>query len=205
MNQSHVVLEGSERVPLPGAQAIGAAHSNEPVEVTIKIRRKAQLPSQGNRPKPMSEAELSSKYGADQGDIDRVCRTFDRYGLKVVETNPGTRSVKLAGTVDEMEKAFQVKLIQYKHERGNYRGRRGPILIPKELEGIVVGVFGLDNRRIVKERRGFGRLGSLKAMAKAKHRSWFYPGELADIYKFPPGDGSGQSIGLLEFGGRLFL
>jgi kumamolisin len=103
-----------------------------------------------------------------------------------------------------MERAFQVKLIRYKHERGNYRGRRGPLQIPKTLEGIVVGVFGLDNRRVVKERRGTARLGSLAAMAQAKHRTWFFPAELASLYKFPAGDGSGQSIGILEFGGGFF-
>jgi len=203
MPQSHVILEGSERVPMPGARAVGAAHSNEWLEVTIKVRRKAELPALDRRPTPMSSADLGDKYGASQTDLDKVCQAFDQYGLKVIETNPGTRSVKLGGTAAAMEAAFQVKLINYTHERGDYRGRQGPLQVPKELEGIVEGVFGLDNRRVVKERRGFGRMASL-ATAKAKHRSWFFPAELAQIYNFPAGDGSGQAIGLLEFGGGYF-
>ena len=33
-------------------------------------------------------------------------------------------------------------------------------------------------------------------------RPWFLPHELADAYDFPDGDGSGQKVGILEFGGK---
>jgi kumamolisin len=38
----------------------------------------------------------------------------------------------------------------------------------------------------------------------ARKRPWFFPAELAAAYDFPDGDGSGQTIGLLEFGGGYF-
>ena len=48
-----------------------------------------------------------------------------------------------------MEDAFKVSLLNYKDKNGKaFRGRVGNIKIPKELEGIVEGVFGLDNRTI---------------------------------------------------------
>ena len=37
-----------------------------------------------------------------------------------------------------------------------------------------------------------------------KKRPWFFPAELAVAYDFPDGDGTGQTIGLLEFGGGYF-
>jgi kumamolisin len=42
------------------------------------------------------------------------------------------------------------------------------------------------------------------ARRAAAARSWFFPAELAAIYNFPAGDGSGQTVGLLEFGGGYF-
>ncbi len=202
--QSHVPLTGSERVPLPGARALGVVSEHEWVEVTVKIRRKAPLPEVSGRPKAtMSRADLGTLHGASPADIDKVSEVFQRYGLQVMETSPERRSVRLGGPASAIEQAFQVKLMRYAHERGEYRGRIGAVHLPKELDGIVVAVFGLDNRRVVKRRGGLAHLASLSS-TQAKHRAWFFPAELASIYDFPAGDGSGQSIGLVEFGGGYF-
>ena len=57
------------------------------------------------------------------------------------------RSVWLSGTVATMSTAFGVTLQEYSLPRGgSHRGRTGEILIPANLAGIIVGVFGLDNR-----------------------------------------------------------
>ena len=111
-----------------------------------------------------------------------------------------------------LEQAFQVKLLQYSHARGDYRGRVGSVQIPAALKGIVVGVFGLDDRPVVRKRKPHSArsasvraaLGQSPAHATVKKRAWFFPSELATIYHFPPGDGTGQTIGLLEFGGGYF-
>src|SRR5712692_9804970 len=72
-SQSHVVLKGTERVALPGARALGEASAHEWVEVTVKLRRQADLPELAGRPKaPISRAELAKKYGASQADVDKV-------------------------------------------------------------------------------------------------------------------------------------
>jgi kumamolisin len=88
---------------------------------------------------------------------------------------------------------------------GNYRGRTGEIHIPAELDGIVTAVFGLDNRKLVKRRPIKKRRTSLDLATRAEaSRAWFFPAELATIYSFPAGDGQGQTVGLLEFGGGYF-
>ena len=211
---AHVTLPGSQRGPSSGAKLLGVAPSNEWVEVTLKLRRKAPLPAISDHPaKPMTRAELGANFGASTDDITAIKEAFKPFGLEVVDANAGARSVRLGGSVQAMEKAFQVKLFQYSHKRGNYRGRVGSLQLPAELTGIVVGVFGLDNRPVVKPRsssamatsnRVHQQLSRLSAQAPSQRRSWFFPGELADLYKFPPGDGSGQSIGLIEFGGGYF-
>ena len=43
---------------------------------------------------------------------------------------------------------------------------------------------------------------AVQGLPPANQRPWFLPQELADAYQFPAGDGSGQKIGILEFGGK---
>ncbi len=101
-----------------------------------------------------------------------------------------------------MEQAFQVKLFNYKHESGDYRGRVGRVSVPSAVKEIVQGVFGLDNRRVVRRRRP-QQAASHKPLTSVPS-AWYTPSELAAHYNFPSGDGSGQTVGLLEFGGGYF-
>lgn len=203
MSQTQTDVKGSDRVPLPGARAVGEAHAEEWVEVTVKLKRKAPLPAVSDRPKQMIKREDLAAYGANQTDIDKVAKTFSGLGLEVVHTDLNTRTVELAGTVTAMNAAFGVKLMRFSSEQGEYRGRVGRVLVPNEISDLVEGVFGLDNRRVVK-RRGHATSMTLAAKSKSRARPWFYPAELAAIYNFPPGDGSGQVVGLLEFDGGFF-
>lgn len=199
MSLTHEIVKGSERVPLHGARALGPANEHEWVEVTIKVRRKKRLPDVDGH---ITRKELVEKFGATKEDCDAITTALSTYGLDVIEVNPATRTVRVAGPVAAMEKAFQVRLVRYSHARGEYRGRIGPVQIPSKIAPYVEGVFGLDNRRVVKHRESPRRPTSLATHAKA--RPWFFPAELAKAYDFPQGDGAGQTIAVLEFGGGFF-
>lgn len=202
MADSHVVLSGSDRVPLQGAKALGAAPEDEWVEATVKLRRQAPLPKLEPGRAPISRADLA-QYGASAADETLVKTALGRFGIEVLESDRAKRSVKIGGPVSAMEQAFGTKLVRFSHERGEYRGRTGPLHVPSELAGVVVGVFGLDNRPVVKPRRAGQALHAV-SLAKSSAHPWFFPAELAKIYEFPPGDGAGQTIGILEFGGGYF-
>jgi kumamolisin len=120
-----------------------------------------------------------------------------------VRADAGTRTVRVRGSVAAVEQAFQVRLLNYTHLDDKFRGRIGDVHLPAALAGIVQGVFGLDTRRVVERRPTQRILKSAKA-ATAKKRAWFFPSELAKIYSFPAGDGSGQTVAILEFGGGYF-
>ena len=49
-----------------------------------------------------------------------------------------------------MNKAFAVDLGTYETPDEKYRGREGPLYLPVTIINIVEGVFGLDNRKMVK-------------------------------------------------------
>jgi kumamolisin len=197
-------IEDSYRVVLHGAQAIGHTNPHSIVEVSLKLRRKKPLPELKGRPEQMmTREELNENYGASQQDIDKVVETFSKFGLKLISSNPATRTVKFSGIVSEMEKAFQVTLFNYSHPEGAYRGRVGYVHVPSEVKAIVMGVFGLDNRRIARRKKPPVLINQAKATATVP-ATWYKPSELAAHYNYPSGDGSGQAVGLLEFGGGYF-
>lgn len=224
---SHVPLAGSWREMRPGAQVLGVADPDEWMELTIKLRRKQPLPEPGSAgavpgsagvqpgaatPEPGSagpnlftRAELEAQYGADPADMEKVRTVLTRLGLKILKEDPGTCTVRAGGTAAVVESVFLVRLFHYSDPKGNYRGRKGDLHVPAELAGIIVAVFGVDNRKLVKRRPLRRRTSALDlAQRAAASRSWFFPAELATIYDFPAGDGQGQTVGLLEFGGGFF-
>lgn len=203
---SHAILSGSERRLLPGSKSLGTADPNHRIEVTVKLRRKAPLPDLTGRPKvPLTRAQCAAEYGASEEDIAKVKDVLKRYGLEVRRSDKATRSLVVAGPILAMEQAFAVKLFKYAHEQGNYRGRSGMLHVPAELDGIVVAVFGLDNRRVIHRRKPRPDAAPMQvpvALATATNRG-FLPADFVKLYSFPDGDGAGQTVGILEFGGRI--
>jgi kumamolisin len=171
-------LPGSESTPAPGARALGASDENEKLSVTIVLRRRSAGPPvpgpehyretpPAQRPR-LSEAEFAARYGADPAEMDKVTAFARREGLSVDETNAARRTVVVAGTVAQFNKAFDISLHNYEHEversprsgrqTETYRGYDGFIHVPTDLAEVIVGVFGLDNRRISKPTGGFDHL-----------------------------------------------
>ncbi len=190
----------------PGAKVLGVADADEWIEITVKVRRKKALPAAGTAGgKTLSLKELETQYGADPADMEKVKTVLTGLGLKILKEDAVSCSLRVGGRAEVIESVFQVKLFHYSHPDGNYRGRKGDLRLPAELAGIVVAVFGLDNRKMVKRRPMRKRMTSLDLAGRAAaSRAWFFPAELAKIYSFPAGTGQGQTVGLLEFGGGYF-
>lgn len=207
MTLNLAVVPGSERVALPGARALGRTNPHTVVEVMLKLRRIKPLLELENKPRvPMSREQMAAEHGASGEDIRKVENVFAEFGLTVLRSDAATRSVRLAGPVSRLEKAFGVTLFNYAHASGPYRGRVGSVHVPEEVKDIVEGVFGLDNRRAVQRRRQPVRYAAMPHNAAPPDipASWYKPSELARRYEFPTGDGEGQTVGILEFGGGYF-
>ena len=197
-------IEGSERRPARDAHLAGPADPNETLSVTIRLRRRPGSPEPPDmdywaKTPPgkrhyLSRDEAAAQYGASQEDLDKVAGFAQSQGLKVVETSIARRSVVVSGSVTQMEKAFAVTLGRYESPTESYRGREDHIYIPVDLADIVEGVFGLDNRRMARR---------AKAPAGA---AYLTPPQVAQLYNFPTtSTGTGQTIGLLEFGGGYVI
>jgi kumamolisin len=205
-DNSHVNLPSSMRRLRPGARVLGVAGAEEWIEATIKIRRKKPLPELKGRPvRRLSLGELEAEYGADPAASKLVKSELTRLGMRIIREDAVSSSLRVGAPASIMEQAFRIRLFHYAHPSGNYRGRVGELSVPANLQGAITGVFGLDTRRMVKRRKLRKRAVCLEMAARAAaSRSWFFPAELASVYSFPDGDGQGQLIGVLEFGGGYF-
>jgi kumamolisin len=207
-----VSVPGSKKAPFRNAKVVGPAPANERLEVTVRLRAKNPLPNPNDMLNPstapipqLTHQEFEEKYGTSAEDIAKIREFANANNLVVVTEDPGRRSVMLAGTVADFNRAFGQKLMTYAHATGTYRGRTGTIKIPAELDGVIEGVFGLDNRPVASRHAPRPKKRGVTKKAAAATASPFTPVQLAKIYNFPTGaDGTGQTIAIIELGGGYF-
>lgn len=208
----YVAVQGSEKEPLPQAVVVGDPPADEEFDVLVQVRRRNELPSPldtlAQQPRDrtyMSREEHDARFGADPADLQKVADFAAAHGLTVVRSSVPERSVTLRGTAPAFNRAFQVELKMYEHPGGRYRGRTGAIHIPAELDGIVTGVFGLDNRPFARPRFHLGPIAEPAAVGPAVATAvpeGFTPLQIAQFYNFPTDvSGKGQTIGIIELGG----
>ena len=203
--QSRVTLNGSSKSPLPSGQDLGPADPNQSLEVTLLLRRH-RSPDPANfasnslhQRRYLTRAEFARSHGATSHSVQRVRDFADQYNLKITQENLPARLIKLSGTVQSFHQAFGVDLHHYRDASRTFRCRSGPLTIPSDLQDIVQGVFGLDNRPQAKAHFRIRKPSPNVAHAATISYS---PLQVAQAYNFPPNtDGTGQCIAILELGG----
>jgi kumamolisin len=201
-------LPGSERNVEQGSKVIGQCDPAERIEVFVMLRRRQQaqfdalmsrIEAGDSSVKPLSREALAKDFGAAPEDIAKVKAFAQGHGLTVVREDAAARSVLLSGTIAQFQSAFEVKLEHYQHHTaGQFRGRTGTISVPDDLHGVVEAVLGLDNRP---QARPHFRIRPPFEPARGGHQVSFTPPQVASLYQFPQGDGSGECVGLIELGG----
>jgi kumamolisin len=209
-NPKRVTVPGSSRTPIPGAHAVGAVPADEKIEVTLRLRTgkafdavgagkvtEDALPAERHY---LTRKELLEGQTAEPDDLAKVKAFARSFKLKAVQSKADRRSVMLSGRAADFSAAFGIELQHYEHPDGRFRGRTGELTIPAELDGIIEGVFGLDDRP--QSRPHFQFHNASGAVTPAAQTSAFNPLQLAKIYQFPAGlDGSGECIAIIELGG----
>ena len=188
----------------------GETGAGRRLEITLAVRRKKDLPdlSALDRLPPtqrryLTHAELEEMYGPDPDTTARVREFAKANNLAIKTPEPGAANLRLAGTVENLNKAFRLrpKLRNYVHPAfGRHHAHVGPISIPRGLDGDITGIFGFCNQRCLRRDRTDA---SRAASTAGRSRSWFWPTELAKIYNFPDVDRQTETVGLLEFGGAV--
>jgi kumamolisin len=208
---SRTVLPGSEKHPIKGEVEKPAPHAKR-IIVSVVVRRKNPLDIKFGKQR-LTHAEYRKSHGADPESVGLVRKFARQFHLKVEPDTPGPerRTVKLSGTIADMQKAFGTSLSHKTIDGVTYRVREGSIDIPSDLIGHVVAVLGLDNRPQahshfrIKGQKGdtAARRAKGKGIAKPHAGSVSYtPIQIAQLYGFPANaNANDQTIGILELGG----
>lgn len=206
-------MSASDRVQVPGSERqLDAAHTRvgdidaqAKIDLTVYVRGRAALdwvdeeaarpPAQRRIP---SRVQWADTQGASGDDIAAVVSFANQQQLEVTSVDPGRRAIGLRGTLEAVTAAFEPTLEGlYTPAEGaaSYRARSGSLTVPAQLDGIVVGVFGIDDRpQAAKQLR-------ILAAPEASATS-YTPPQVAQAYAFPTGaTGQGETIGIIELGG----
>jgi kumamolisin len=116
-------------------------------------------------------------------------------GLDVLETDAGRRSVVVRGTAAAVNKAFDVELHDYESPRGKYRSHSGAANLPENIANLVEGITGLDTHKVPAQHFSTARR---KNPSDPPQTQPLTPQQVAQLYDFPAGNGTGQTIGIYE-------
>ena len=234
-SKKRTTVPGSEKKALPNSKVIGAVDPNERIEITVVLRPRnsggdsrtskaaaeqamntgLQLPEQRQY---LSREGFAAQRGADPEDVAKIEAFAQEHNLTVMEASVPKRSIRLAGTIEDLTAAFQPNLKKSKVGSRTVRTRTGGISVPNELADIVVAVLGFDNRpaarphcrfmagttakrgpKATSATKGGKKAGGKKAPGHNAPDGSFTPPEVARLYNFPAGlDGTGQCIAIIE-------
>jgi len=222
-------VPGSEKSAPPRAAAAGKLDPNQRIEISVLVRPRTDTrgamesrdftsPELSSRQYVSREA-LAAERGASPEDIAKVEAFARDHNLTVVQTSIPRRTVKVSGTLADLEAAFQPNLKQVKVGGRVIRARSGPISVPTDLANIIVAVLGFDNRPAVQPHLVYrdgppaapksaktstnGRAKPTRGERVLRPRNApdgsFKPTEVAKLYNFPAGlNGKGQTIAIIE-------
>ena len=186
------------------SDCLGACNPAEIIQATVVLRRRNQpaldallkgMERGAPSTRPVTRKGFARRFGAAAADFAAVRAFARRNRLAILNTDSGACTALLSGSVAQFEAAFGVKLMRYRHpEWGTYLSHDGEVTIPASLQGIAMAVLGLDRRPAARTNFRIRRHADISKKS-------YTPLQLASIYDFPAGDGTGQCIALIELGG----
>ncbi|MGH6655039.1 MAG: S53 family peptidase, partial [Actinocrinis sp.] len=186
---------------MPRSEVLGPSDPQERIEVSVYLRRRQNLPAEAvSGTARLTREQLRTQYGADPEDVEHVRETLARHGIELIDADPGTRRIVVAGPVSAFTESFGTSLsrVRTAHPQATdgvvHRYRTGPLNLPDALSGVVTAVLGIDDRP---QARAHFRLAPAAAAATS-----YTALQVGAAYGFPPdADGTGQTLAIIELGG----
>jgi kumamolisin len=203
-------MTAEQRVPIPrtfrthwpGSTLAEALASDADILLTIWLRPKkdgeldvARAQKLGATP-PLERtyverSALKSQTDADPADLERLRAYCEGLGITIVTVH--WRSVVVSGPIDRLVEAFGATVAIFLDGNGRrFRHRSAALHVPHEIAALARGAFGLH------QWPRSSRLGPLQ-----RHSTPLTASDIVKRYEFPDGDGSGQTIGVLQFRGEF--
>ena len=195
-------LIGSEPVRPVGAARHGLeAPGDHIITLSIRTRRSDLDLDQAlehilDRPpilrRHLSPTRLQLPGPYDESDIDLVSSFFQDAGFEIIAAEPAAGSFDVTGSFLDLCGLLRVEPFVHQGPYGPVRSHRGPLHLPSELADRVEAVLGLDDHPVAWPHNAVERTSDHHPVNAL---------DVAELYDFPAGDGSGQKVGILELGG----
>jgi len=162
-------------------------------------------PSSPNYRKFLTPEEFKARFAASDEDVQKVVAFAKSNGMEVTEVTPNHMWVGAKASIAVIEKTFHVQMGYYQHwmeSRTFYAPDRAVSIDGLDVD--LEGIENLDNAKVI-------RPANLKTMAKNQVVSWATGSGPSGLFigndfraAYAPGvslTGTGQVVGLFEFGG----
>lgn len=138
----------------------------------------------------LSRADHEEIFGARPGDVGAVEAFAARYGLAVVSRHLASRTIRLRGRVDQVQRAFGVRLRSVRVAGVRGHAHREEVRLPRGVASAVRAVLGLDTRPLLRPDA---------VPPDSPGAAGLSPREVCRLYRFPAQlDGAGQCLALVE-------
>lgn len=158
--------------------------------------------------KYLTPEEFTERFSPTQEDYDKVIAYAKKSGLSISNTHPNRTLLNVIGKASSIEKAFNLRLYQYKMPDGRkfYAPDENPE-VQSSIASIISGIVGLDNHTVW---RSFHRRKQITPIFEASHTKsptfpsgplgGYSPSDLVTAYNLTgvSANGSGQIIALFE-------
>lgn len=197
-------LPGSEHPHPKDFKKLQPIDSSQKLTVTLLLRRNpghVRVNPDEVVAKPSARPTrkvFTASRGAVEREMDAVVSFARDSDLQVVDADLARRSVIVRGSAAAVNKAFAVQLNDYQYEGGTYRSHDGAVSVPASISDYVEAVVGLTNREVEAKHWPAGSVAKQRSSVDPPKTNTLTPAHVASLYNFPPGDGSGETIGLYE-------
>lgn len=200
----------------PRRSAKGGAQRADRIEVRVLLRRghvplqdlARTLPAERQH---LDHDELTARAAPTEAAVKAVEAFARKHGLTVEESSRERALVRLSGARSRVAQIFGARAAGRADKVGGGRDAAPAVSIPAELQGVVDWVLG-PNERVTPERLHAFTAGArpehhraaplaLEAAPSPPETITYSALEIARAYDFPPGDGEGQCIGIIELTG----
>jgi subtilase family serine protease len=159
-------------------------------------------PKSPNFHKYISVSAFTKRFGPTAADYNKVVAWAKTQGLTVTATPSNRRLVAVEGSVDVVNRAFQVKVNNYRHpieQRAFYSPDREPVTAGLTVP--LLQITGMSNYVLPHPMLRYGAATNFTGSGPSGE---YLPSDMrAAYYGKGPLTGKGQSIGILSFDGYL--
>ncbi|MEM8907515.1 MAG: S53 family peptidase [Bacteroidota bacterium] len=155
--------------------------------------------------KYLSHQELEELVGAPSDHVDQIEQYFKTFNIQIVNKNLLSRTLQLKGTVQDINRAFQILLHVYQGiNQSTFIAYQGALFLPQELHPLVQQVSGITPLPKTEYRVPTYPEMNTNLEQKSANVQGYTAQQLAKAYHFPVGPkGKGQCVGIIELGGKF--